>query len=365
VYVNLEDERLRPVRLEDLHYIGDVHAELFPDAARQKCWYFLDELQNVKGWELYARRLLDSRLVQLCLTGSSSKLLSSEIATQMRGRSLETEVFPLSFAEFLVYNGIVQELPRPPYTSRKAGLLKNAMTRYLEEGGFPDVQGTIARVRNSVLQRYVDAVVYRDVIERHEIPSIQAMRYTLDYIVHNYARKFSTRTISGALKNLGVSDNREYIADYLSYFVDAYLIYRVSLRTDSLSVRRSNPDKFYLIDTGVILALTAKNDAERGWMLENLVFMQLRRGFNKIEYYNTKAGDEVDFLVEDRTTHDRCLIQVSWEMSKKNTEDRELKALRAARAELGIEDCTIVTWDTQYETEDGIKVVPVWQWCLW
>ena len=364
VHVNLEDERLKPIRLEDLRYIGDVHAALFPAAARQKCWYFLDELQNVKDWELYARRLLDSHLVQLCLTGSSSKLLSSEIATSMRGRSLETEVFPLSFAEFLVYNGIVKDLPRAPYTSRTAGLLKNAMTRYLEEGGFPDVQGAIARVRNSVLQRYVDAVIYRDVIERHAIPSVQAMRYTLDYVVHNFARKLSTRSISGTLKNLGVSDNREYIADYLSYFADAYLIYRVSLRTDSLAVRRSNPDKFYLVDTGVILALTAKDSAERGWLLENLVCMQLRRGFNSIEYYVTKAGDEVDFLVESRETHDRRLIQVAWEMAKEDTEDRELKALRAARDELGVKDCTVVTWDSDYETADGIKVIPVWRWCL-
>lgn len=364
VYVNFDDERLNKLKLEDLHLVGDVHAELFPSAARQKCWYFLDELQDVEGWELYARRLLDSRLVQLCLTGSSSKLLSSEIATQMRGRSLDVEVFPLSFAEFLVYNGIVRELPCPPYTSRKAGLLKNSMNRYFEEGGFPDVQGAILRVRNSMLQRYVDAVVYRDVIERHDIPSVQALRCTLDAVIHNFARKLSTRNISGILKNLGVSDNREYIADYLSYFVDAYLIYRVSIRSDSLSVRRSNPDKFYIVDTGLIRAMTSKNDAERGWLLENLVFMQLRRGFSKIEYYVTESGDEVDFLVEDRATHERQLIQVSWEMAQPGTEDRELGALRDARKELAVSDCRVITWDGEYETGDGIKVMPVWKWCL-
>lgn len=365
VHVNLDDDRLNGIKLEDLHLIGDVHAEMYPEAANQKCWYFLDELQNVQGWELYARRLVDSSLVQLWLTGSSSKLLSTEVATQLRGRSFESEVFPLSFSEFLKFNGIVKSLKDSAYySSRIAGLLKNAMARYIEEGGFPDTQGLGVRARTGMLQEYVNAVVYRDVIERHEVPSVQALRYTLDYIVHNFARKISTRSISGVLKNLGMSDNREYISDYLGYFTDAFLIHRVQIRSDSLAVRRSNPDKYYVVDTGIIRALTPKNDAERGWLLENLVYVQLRRGFNKIEYYNTKKGDEVDFLVTDKITQHRRLIQVSWDISRESTESRELSSLRDAAREQNIDDCTVVTWDTENEMENGVRIVPVWKWCL-
>ena len=109
VQINFDDERLRGLKVDDLHLIGEVHAEMFPDAASKQCWYFLDELQNIAGWEMYARRLLESSRVQLCLTGSSSKLLSKEIATEMRGRSLEIEVFPLSFSEFLVFNGVISK----------------------------------------------------------------------------------------------------------------------------------------------------------------------------------------------------------------------------------------------------------------
>ena len=166
------------------------------------------------------------------------------------------------------------------------------------------------------------------------------------------------------MKSLGVSSNREYIADYLSYLEDAYLVYRVSIQTDSLSVRRANPDKFYVIDTGIIRALTPKSAGERGWLLENLVFMQLRRGFNKIEYYVTKGGDEVDFIVEDRATHVRRLVQVAWEIDASATSERELRALRDARQESGIGDCVIVTWDTDDETDDKIRVVPVWKWLI-
>jgi len=363
VHVNFDDDRLKGVRLEHLRLIGDIHAEMYPDAAKERCWYFLDELQDVKGWELYARRLLDSHLVQLCLTGSSSKMLSGEIATQMRGRSIDVEVFPLSFAEFMRFNSLVKSIPEKPYSSRTAGILRHAMLRYLEEGGFPDVQGDDFRVRVKTLQGYVDAVLYRDIIERHEVPSVQSLRYTLEYIKHNFAHKISTRAISGVLKGLGLSDSREYISDYLDWLEQAYLVYRVPVRTDSLAVRRMNPDKFYLVDTGLARAVTPKSDASRGWLLENLVFLALRRGFNKIEYYNTKKGDEVDFLVTDLATKKRRLVQVSWELSSPETAQRELSALKDARDEIKVDDCMVVTWDEERD-EDGIRIVPAWKWCI-
>jgi hypothetical protein len=363
VHVNFDDDRLKGVKLEHLRLIGDIHAKMYPDAAKERCWYFLDELQDVKGWELYARRLLDSHLVQLCLTGSSSKMLSGEIATQMRGRSIDVEVFPLSFPEFLRFNSLVKAIPAAPYTSRTAGVLLHAMQRYLEEGGFPDVQGDDVRVRVRTLQGYVDAVLYRDIIERHEVPSVQSLRYTLEYIKHNFAHKISVRAISGVLKGLGFSDSREYIADYLDWLEQAYLIYRVPMRTDSLAVRRMNPDKFYLVDTGLARAVTPKSDASFGWLLENLVFLALRRGFNKIEYYNTNKGDEVDFLVTDQVTKKRRLVQVSWELSSSATERRELTALKDARSEIKVDDCVVVTWDEERDV-DGIRIVPAWKWCL-
>ena len=363
VHVNFDDDRLKNMTLEYLRLVGDIHAEMFPAAARQKCWYFLDELQDVPGWELYARRLLDSHLVQLCLTGSSSKLLAREIATQMRGRSIDVEVFPLSFAEFLRFNDIVDRPPPEPYSSRTAGLLRHAMDRYLEEGGFPDVQGETPRIRLKMLQEYVDAVLFRDVIERHSVPSAQALRYTLDYIKDNFAHKISTRAISAVLRQMGVPANRETLSDYLGWLEEAYLLYRVPIRTDSLAVRRTNPDKYYLVDTGLARAVTAKGDAARGWLLENLVFLALRRGDHGIEYYNTAGGGEVDFVATDRMTRKRRLIQVAWEMSDVKTKSREMTALADARQETGIDDCTIVTWDDEFDV-DGIQVVPAWKWCL-
>ena len=363
VHLNFEDERLKHMTVDDLHLINEIHAELHPECAKQKCWYFLDELQAIEGWEAYARRLVDSSRIQLSLTGSSSKLLSEEIATEMRGRSIPIEVFPLSFPEFVRFNGIMDEIPKDGWTERETGALRNAMTRYLECGGFPDVQNVSAGIRAGMLQGYVDAVLYRDVLERHEVPSIQALKYTLDYLFHNFSRKTSSRAIVGVLRQMGVPAGRESIADYLAYFKDAYLVYPVSIRSDSLAVKRVNPDKMYLIDTGLIRAMNAKMDQEKGWLLENLVFMSLRRGFNKIEYYVTKGGGEVDFLVQDNVTQKRRLVQVTWDMSDKQTFAREINALKDAMSETGIKDGIIVTWDDEREI-DGIRIVPAWKWCV-
>ncbi len=365
IHVNFEDERLARLTVEHLHLIGEIHAEIFPEHAHDVCWYFLDEIQRVDGWESYVRRLVDSKLVRICLTGSSSKLLSEEIATQMRGRSLPIEVFPLSFIEFIRFNGLMPKIPHHDIVSSKEkGLLRHAMAQYFERGGFPDVQDLSNRMRTSVLQGYVDAVLYRDILERHPVTSVTALKYTIDYLLHNYARQASTRAIAGVLKNLSVTASREDISEYISYLKDAYLIHPVPIHSGSLAVRRVNPEKYYIIDTGLIRAMNVKTDSEQGWLLENLVFLILRRKFSRIEYYLTKNGKEIDFFITDMTERTSRLVQVSWEMSSADTRKRELSAMRAAMEETGITDCVIATWDEDEITDDCIRIVPVWKWAL-
>ncbi|MBQ6141497.1 MAG: ATP-binding protein [Kiritimatiellae bacterium] len=364
VHLNFEDDRIKNIRLEELQLINEVHAELFPEHAHEACWYFLDELQNVGGWEAYARRLVDSPKVTLCLTGSSSRLFSEEIATAMRGRAVPIEVFPLSFHEFLRFNGTMSDVPQDGFTAAERGIFRNAMSRYFAVGGFPAVQGMPDAARIATLQEYVHAVLYRDVLQRHKVVSVQSLMYTLDYLLHNFARRTSAHAISGVLKNLAYPSRREDVADYVSYFKDAYLVYPVPVMSDSLAVRRVNPDKYYVIDTGLVNAVTPKMDAVNGWKLENLVFMSLRRGTNKITYCPLDRNREVDFCISDQVTGKRSLVQVAWTMDDENTFPRELSALRDARVKTGIDDCTVVTWDSEATLPDGIKIVPVWKWCL-
>ncbi len=365
VHLNFEDERIKTITVDQLHLIGEVHAELFPEFAQEKIWYFLDELQNVEGWEAYARRLVDSPKVQLCLTGSSSKLLSEEIATAMRGRSVPLEVFPLSFGEYLRFNSVFKkQLSAGVYTSAQKGVLRNAMSRYFNIGGFPAVQDMPEAARNATLQDYLHPVVYRDVLQRHKVVSVQSLLYTLDYLVHNYARRISIHAISGVLRNLAYPSRRQVVADDVSYFQGACPVYPVSVLSDSLAVKRVNPDKYYVVDTGLISAVTPKVDAERGWKLENLVYMTLRRGMRKVHYFPLPENREVDFHVYDQLSGRHSLIQVAWDVSDDATFGRELSAIQEAKAATGIKDCSVVTWDTEADLGDGIRAVPVWQWCL-
>jgi len=364
VYVNFDDVRLMGMTAKDLRYLCDVHLEMFPESADEDCWYFLDELQAIEGWELFARRLIDSHRVHLCLTGSSAKLLSREVATTMRGRSLEIEVFPLSFREWLTFTGTMCEIPRLLDAPANRAKLRKAYREYVRVGGFPGVQGLDDSTRLRILQEYANAVIYRDVAERYDVSSLSVLRYVMTYLLHNFSRNVSVRVVSGVLKQQGVHCRREALADYISCFQDAYFAFGVSRRTDSLAVKRVNPDKCYLIDTGLIQALKPKNDAEKGWLLENQVFLSLRRGFNKIEYYVTKSGREIDFIVRDEVTKAERLVQVCHDVCGAGTEQRELTAMREARSETGISNCVIVTDDEQRETEDGIGIVPVWKWLL-
>ena len=216
IHLNFDDDRLRGLRADDLKLIAEAHAELNPEFATAPCWYFLDELQDVEGWERYARRLVDSPKVQLCLTGSSSRLLSAEIATEMRGRSVPIEVFPLSFCEYIRFNRVFENVPKGTLTAADRGILRHAMERYFKVGGFPAVQEMPDALRIATLQEYLHAVLYRDVLQRHEVVSVQSLTYTLDYLLHNYARKTSVRAISGTLKNLAYPSRREDVADYVS-----------------------------------------------------------------------------------------------------------------------------------------------------
>ena len=364
IHLNFDDDRLRGLRADDLKLIAEAHAELNPEFATAPCWYFLDELQDVEGWERYARRLVDSPKVQLCLTGSSSRLLSAEIATEMRGRSVPIEVFPLSFREYIRFNRVFENVPKGTLTAADRGILRHAMERYFKVGGFPAVQEMPDALRIATLQEYLHAVLYRDVLQRHEVVSVQSLTYTLDYLLHNYARKTSVRAISGTLKNLAYPSRREDVADYVSYFKDAYFIYSVPVLSDSLAVKRVNPEKYYVVDTGLINAVTPKVDAEKGWKLENIVYMQLRRGLNTIHYLALGDNREVDFHVYDAQKERSRLIQVAWDLEDSATLARETAALIEARERTGIDDCTIVTWDTEKSLPNGIRVVPVWKWLL-
>ena len=366
LYLNLEDERLLPMTASDLRKIPDIYYRRYPQLRDRSCAFFFDEIQNIPGWEQFIRRLLDTENIHICLTGSSSKLLSHEIATSLRGRSIATEIFPFSFSEALEHAGIDASGGRRPGAKKRA-LLENRLLAYLLEGGFPEVQKIDAEYRVRILQDYLDVVILRDLVERHQISNIVPLRYMIRHMLNAIASLFSVNKFYNTLKSQGIRCGKNTLHEYLDYLSDAYLFFQVYVHTNSERVRMVNPRKIYAIDPGLVRACSSSVHTDWGHLLENFVFLELRRFFVIIEYYRTKKGHEVDFIVTDRGSGQRSLIQVCADMKEPVTRKRELRSLLEAMKECALSDATVVTLNQEekLETEAGrIHILPASLWAL-
>lgn len=365
LYLNFEDERLLPMTAADLHRIPDTYYRRYPRLRDGQCVFFFDEIQNIEGWERFARRLLDTENVHLCITGSSARLLSREIATSLRGRSISTEIFPFSFTEALEHAGIGSgEGIRPG--AKKRALLENRFHAYLVEGGFPEVQGMAQEHRVRVLQEYLDVVILRDLVERHKIASTVPVRYMVRHLLNAPAASFSINKYYNDLRSQGIPCGKNALHEYLDHLSDAYLFFQVSLHTRSERARMVNPRKVYAIDTGLVQACSRSVRRDFGHLLENLVFLELRRRNPTIEYYKTSGGYEVDFFVTDHSGNE-SLVQVSAEMTNPATRQRELRALTEAMKECSARHATVITLNEEegLKTDAGtIDIVPAWLWIL-
>ncbi|MDP2821192.1 MAG: ATP-binding protein [Sulfuritalea sp.] len=366
LYINLDDERLYPLTGADLQAIPETFFRLTPENKQRRCHFFFDEIQNVPGWERFVRRLLDTENAQITLTGSSAKLLSREIATTLRGRSLATEIFPFSFGEALRHQGESDGVAKAAVGSARRALLANRLRSYLECGGFPEVQGIEAPYRVRILQEYVDVVILRDVVERHGIGNLAPLRYLIRHLLGSPACAFSVNRFHNDLQSQGIACGKNSLHDYLAHLEDAYLVQSISLDSRSVRQRQVNPRKVYPIDTGLAQAFRHGAGMDRGRLLETLVFLDLRRRGMQIAYFRSAQGFEVDFFARSADGEPQA-IQVAETIADAKTRQRELRALEAAMAERKLARGTLVTLDEEahIDTARGpVAVVPAWRWLL-
>lgn len=366
LYLNFEDERLLPLSAADLRLIPDVFHRLFPESHGQGVHFFFDEIQRIPGWEPFVRRLMDSGVsAQLTLTGSSAKLLSREIATGLRGRALQTEIFPYSFMEFAMLQGI--EIPaRPVFGSGLRAHLGAAFDSYLQQGGFPEVQGDLSdSLRREILQDYLNVVVLRDVVERHGVTNVPALRALLRHLLQCPGGRFSVHRFMNSLKSQGIACGKNLIHECLAHLAEAYLVYPVEVHSRSVRQRQVNPRKVYTIDTGLSHAVSLARAHDRGAALESCVFMALRRRGVEADYGITPGGNEVDFVFEDDTG--KWLVQSAWSLSDPGTRTREARALEEALDVHMGNRAVIVTAYEEDRVKIGkheVRVVPAWRWLL-
>jgi len=363
LYINFFDDRLHNLRHDGLDNILEAYFSLYPEKKnKEEVYCFFDEIQAVSGWETFVARLLRSEKCEVYITGSSAQMLSKEIATQMRGRALSWEVFPFSFSEFLDY----KQIDSRTYSSKNRFLIQNAFGEYWERGGFPEVRDVDEHLRVKIHQEYFNTILFRDLVERHDISHPRAVSDLAHWMINNISSQYSINNLFHYLKSLGHKLTKSSVSEYLGWFEDAYFFFSVPIFNASVIKTSINPKKIYCIDHALVPSISSRVLINSGHLLENLVFLCLRRKFSSICYYKTKNNREVDFLAQK---HDRfrVLVQVCESLSNSKTRDRELFALREAMAELDLSEGIIVTKNEEEVTswdEGKVSVVPAWRFCL-
>ncbi len=359
LYLNLESDLLLGCDVKDLQNMLDIFHELHPETTKTKIYLFLDEIQNVPRWERFVRRLIDTRRIQVIISGSSSKILSREIATSLRGRTLTYPLYTFNFNEFLKTKGFE---PTPYLSSSKKAQLLNLLARYLETS-YPETL-FLEREKDRILKEILDVTIYRDIIERHEVRNVKVLRLLLKGMAKSLY--FSVNKFYNFLKSMGIKISKNTLYEYIEYFQEAMIIYPLKKFSPSYKNIERTMSKIYFIDNG-LLQLFGTDD--QGRLLENTVFIELlRRGWriNEQLFYHASTGYEVDFLIKKGNEVVK-LIQVSHSMKEEGTKDRETKALAKASKELQCNDLLVITWDQEeILTKDGkkIKLKPLWKWLL-
>jgi hypothetical protein len=368
LYLNFFDDRLHDLQHDGLGIITEAYYSLYPEKKNaEKVYCFFDEIQAVSGWEPFVDRLLRTEKCEVYITGSSARMLSKEIATQMRGRALSWEMFPFSFKEYLDCKGIEGD---GPLSTKKRLIVQKAFEEYWETGGFPEVAGLGRNLRIKTHQEYFHAVLFRDLVERHNVSHPRAVADLAHRLVDNIASLYSINSLTGYLQSLGHKAPKSAVSDYLEWFEDAYFLFTVRMFDASVARSKANPKKIYCIDHALVTSVSSGILVNSGHLIENLVFTALRRVCPLVYYYRTKGGREVDFIVQmqDRT---RRLVQVCESMADEQIRKREVTALSEAMAELGLESGVIVVRNGEERPKldnekinEKIEVVPVWRFLL-
>lgn len=354
LYINFED----PFFLDNnealvIDELVDVYKEYFNKNLK---YLFFDEIQVIPSWEKAVRRLRDSGKFKIFVTGSSSKLLSGELASLLTGRHLSYKLMPLSFEEYLKFKGIELKDKKDIILKEKALLKKFA--DYLKTGGFPEIA---INSDQELLKQYFFDIVQRDIVMRHSVREAGILEKMAVFLMSNASNIVSIESLK---KTFGLS--YETVSSYLDYFKESFLFFEVPQFAYSLKKQQKALKKYYAVDCGLANAASIRFSEDKGKMLENCVYLHLLQNYKEIYYYKTGNNLKVDFLVKAKFS-DRSLIQVSWSLKDTATREREIRALVVAFDELKLKKGLILTYDEEDEIKiDGktITVTPAYKWFL-
>ena len=367
LYVNLENPKLVNMSIADLSTLLETFHEIYPKNLNKKTWLFFDEIQNIPNWEIFIREIIDNKNSNIFLTGSSSKLLSKEIATSLRGRTLTYSMFPLSFKEFLKLKKIqINKTNRTStlYLSQEQkSKIINSFNKYLSFGGYPEAIINSSE-KEKIQNEIIEVTIHQDLIERYKIRNTKVVKIMFNTLIES--KEFSIHKFYNFLKSLNIKISKNSLYNYLEYFNDAFIFFPLRKFDWSLKNIEQSIPKIYSVDNGLIENIIGDN---RGKKFENLVFLSLLQQGHKLNknlFYYSWPGGEVDFIVKEKKKIIQ-LIQACFDINSQDTKEREIKAIVRASDELKCNNLIILTND--YESEEKIKnkkikFVPLWKWLI-
>ncbi len=336
-YLNLEDPRLGGFDFSDFNKVEIIMKEIYGEGGV----YFFDEIQNIPEWERFIRYLVDKK-EKIVLTGSNASILSMELGTKLTGRHISIELFPFSFGEFL---NIKKQEPSI-----------NFFEEYLTKGGFPEY---LKKENPEVLHELLTDIVMKDIAARFGIKNTAVLNKIVIYLISNVGKEFSYNSIKKMFEIKSVKS----VIDYISFFENAYLVFTLPRFSYSYKQQQVNPKKVYSIDNGFSSNNSASFSKDHGKMLENLVFLALRRYYKNIFYFQEKG--ECDFIIKEKEKIAKA-FQVCFDLNEDN-KDREINGLLEALEKFNLKEGIILTYkqDDEFKIKDKkIKVIPVWKWLL-
>ena len=353
LYINFEDERLMGMTAQELNLILEVHGMM----SKERPILFLDEIQNINGWEKFARRLADNKY-RVYITGSNAKMLGSDVATTLGGRYITKHIMPYSFPEFLQANEVSYDSNTLATTFGRAEVQRH-FTNYFRFGGFPE--GARLASKRDYINSVYQKIYLGDIASRNKIENQFSLRVLLRKLAESVKQPISFTRLTNIIASTGAKLSKPTLINYLEYSKDAFLVYPIKNIADNLTQRETNP-KYYFVDNGIISILAMDVDTS---LMENMVAMELLRRYGleeQVFFYNKNV--EVDFYIPDAAT----AIQVSYNPKKSDeTWERESTALIKLSKVLDCKRLIILTYELEENIELkglNIEVIPVWKWLL-
>ncbi len=359
IFINGEDVDFVGIKVDDLDRIEEAIYRIYKPITSKKVYLFIDEVQTFPEWQRWLRTLFDQHRYNIVVSGSTSELSLDKLHSELRGRAINTLVFPFSFGEYLNAKGVsASKYPK----IEESAELSARLADFLEFGGYPEIaKNEDSKFRRTALSALYSTVVQRDLIERYKIRKTEVFKSFVNSLFGSACRELSIPKLVGWFASQGIKISNQSASNYVSYAGSAFLVFLLYPYSRKIKERNTKP-KLYVTDSGILGIF----DADKTKKLENQVFVELIRRNEKIYYYKTGSAD-VDFVLSKDDNSVKELIQVSYSINSAETHERESGSLFEASAKLGCANLTIITFNETGRIKSGgrsINVIPAWKWFL-